>query len=312
VALQVTRTVHIIPDVTAPSVPSITISQSTPNTISASWTPSTDDQAVANYLYVISQNATDTPTTATTSTQTEDTVLTDGLWYTTVQAVDVAGNVSTSSQVSTIIDTVAPLITLTGASSITQFLHTVYTDAGATALDLQDGDVTTAMVTAGTVDTAISGDYFITYDVTDAHGNVALQVTRTVHIIPVPVPPVPLVSGGGWFVTLDSYGYRRSPEPVTLDVLQPIATSTPEMFRSEGYTANVVQTNPPLVLKKKSIVRTAYALTPKEIVSNITPEITQAGDHLLSSSTSVSTQDATSSSNVIQRLIRKIRSLFRF
>jgi hypothetical protein len=166
------------------------------------------------------------------------------------------------------------------------------------------------MVTTGTVDTNTAGDYTITYDVTDAHGNVATQVVRTVHIIPVPVPPTPIISGGGWFVTLDANGYRRSAEPITLEILQPIATSTSEIFRSEGYTSSVVQTKTPLVIKKKSIVRTAHALSPEEIVSNTVPENAQMGDQIDSSSVSV--KNATSSPNVIQRLIRKIRSLFRF
>ena len=304
-----TRTVHIIPDVTAPSVPSITIAQITPNTINASWSPSTDDQAVSHYLYGIASSATATPSTATTSTQTGDTVLTDGTWYVTTQAVDVAGNVSTSSQASIVIDTTAPLITLTGASSITQFLHTTYVDQGATALDLQDGNVTTSIVSTGSVDTNTAGDYTITYDVTDTHGNAAAQVTRTVHII-----YQPIVSGGSWFVSLDPRGYRV-PEPLSIaDLHDRIGTSTLEKLPFEKATSTIgipkKNIRQPLLIKRSSIMR-VYALPVKETLSTTTHQ--EGVPALKTEVSSYSLQkDVTPSSGILQKLMRKIKSLFTF
>jgi hypothetical protein len=43
-----------------------------------------------------------------------------------------------------------------------------YTDAGATALDNIDGDITNKITTNNPVDTAIPGNYTVIYNVSDA------------------------------------------------------------------------------------------------------------------------------------------------
>ncbi len=97
-------------------------------------------------------------------------------------AVDTAGNLKTGFFYITVVDTTAPVITLLGSSPVTVPLNSTYTDAGATAADLVDGDLTGAIVTVSTVDTSVVGSYTVTYDVTDANGNAAVQVTRTVNV----------------------------------------------------------------------------------------------------------------------------------
>jgi hypothetical protein len=92
-----------------------------------------------------------------------------------------------------VLDTISPVITLVGDNSLEIIKDTLYTDAGATALDDIDGDITANIVTVNTVDTATLGTYSITYDVSDAHNNVAIQIIRTVNVIaPLPPPPPPL------------------------------------------------------------------------------------------------------------------------
>ena len=77
---------------------------------------------------------------------------------------------------------VAPVITLTG-SNVTVNVGDTYTDAGATASDDEEGDITANIVVGGdTVDTATAGTYTITYDVSDGAGNAATQVSRTVTV----------------------------------------------------------------------------------------------------------------------------------
>ena len=88
-------------------------------------------------------------------------------------------------------DTEAPVITLNGASTIDLELGDSYTDAGATATDNVDGDLTSNIVVGGdTVNTNIVGSYVITYNVSDAAGNDAVEVTRTVNVNPDSTPPI--------------------------------------------------------------------------------------------------------------------------
>ena len=78
-------------------------------------------------------------------------------------------------------DIVAPVITLTGSDTINVTLGDAFTDPGATATDNVDGDITTSIVVSGdTVDVNTAGTYTITYNVSDAAGNPATEVTRTV------------------------------------------------------------------------------------------------------------------------------------
>lgn len=70
-------------------------------------------------------------------------------------------------------DTDGPVITLLGDASIDHVLNAAYTDAGVTALDDEDGDLTSAVQTdMGTFDKDEAGTYTIKYSVSDAAGNV--------------------------------------------------------------------------------------------------------------------------------------------
>src|SRR5690606_16103845 len=81
-------------------------------------------------------------------------------------------------------DTTPPLITLLGDAEMTLELGDTFTDPGVTATDNVDGDLTGEVVVGGdTVDTGTVGVYEITYDVSDAAGNPATQVTRTVNVV---------------------------------------------------------------------------------------------------------------------------------
>ncbi len=81
-----------------------------------------------------------------------------------------------------------PSITLLGNTDVTVNVGDTYTDAGATAVDVFNNDITPNIVTTGLpIDTSVAGDYTITYNVTDAHDedNIlhANPVTRTVHVV---------------------------------------------------------------------------------------------------------------------------------
>src|SRR3989344_2759748 len=80
-------------------------------------------------------------------------------------------------------DTIPPVITLVGAAEVEVLVGETYEDAGATAEDDVDGDITSSIATDNLVDTSILGTYTVTYTVSDAAGNEADPVTRTVNVV---------------------------------------------------------------------------------------------------------------------------------
>ena len=76
----------------------------------------------------------------------------------------------------------APVITITGAQTVYVTEGTSYVDAGATATDSEDGDLTGSIVTTSNVNINTIGNYTVTYDVTDS-GSLSDQATRDVVVI---------------------------------------------------------------------------------------------------------------------------------
>jgi hypothetical protein len=77
-------------------------------------------------------------------------------------------------------DTTPPVITLIGDNPQLIANGAVYADLGATVTD--NVDSTRTIQGTGTVNTAAAGDYTITYNATDAAGNNAVAVSRTVRV----------------------------------------------------------------------------------------------------------------------------------
>ncbi|HPB25036.1 MAG TPA: DUF5011 domain-containing protein [Bacteroidales bacterium] len=80
-------------------------------------------------------------------------------------------------------DTTAPVITLIGSPQVYVDKGTSYTDAGATAYDETDGDITSRIVVVNPVDANTEGTYYVSYDVTDEAGNKATEVKRKVVVM---------------------------------------------------------------------------------------------------------------------------------
>jgi len=113
-------------------------------------------------------------------------------------------------------DLTAPVITLLGSSPVTIYISETYLDAGATASDNVDGDLTADIVIDNAVNNQSAGEYLVTYNVTDANGNPALTVTRTVQVlarssgggaIMTPSPCVSVVYTD-WELCVDGWQYR--------------------------------------------------------------------------------------------------------
>jgi hypothetical protein len=93
---------------------------------------------------------------------------------------DVNGLTETATQFVTVEDAEAPVITLSGMSTALVCEGTSYTDAGATAFDNCDMDISANIVVTNPVDINTPGSYTVSYDVSDNASNNAITVTRTV------------------------------------------------------------------------------------------------------------------------------------
>ena len=103
--------------------------------------------------------------------------------YTINYSASANGFTSEATRIVTVQDTVAPVITLNGNNPMTVGFGTVFTDPGATASDGCAGDLTSAIVVTGSVDTNTVGFYALTYTVSDPSGHSDTKV-RTVEVLP--------------------------------------------------------------------------------------------------------------------------------
>jgi hypothetical protein len=90
-------------------------------------------------------------------------------------------------------DSEAPTITLSGDEKVTIEVGETYTDEGATATDDVDGDLTDEIDITNNVDEDVIGTYYVTYNVSDASGNDAEEVKRTVYVVDEKVPLISLL-----------------------------------------------------------------------------------------------------------------------
>ncbi|MDA7655330.1 DUF5011 domain-containing protein, partial [Akkermansiaceae bacterium] len=173
--------------------------------------------------------------------------LSDGSHDITAVAYDAAGNPSDPSPILTVVvDTTAPVITLSGsASPTTAEAGFDYNDAGAAA----DGEE--EVVTSGTVDTSILGDHQLTYTAQDSAGNVG-TATRTVTVEDTTEPVITLVGGdvtievGGSYTELeatvsDNYDTGLSATIDSSDVITSVLGSYSVTYNVTDSNSNVAQ-----------------------------------------------------------------------
>ena len=92
--------------------------------------------------------------------------------------------ISNSPDSSTSSDTVSPVLTLIGGSTVTLYVGDRYTEQGAFGIDDVDGNISSVMeIDNQSVDTSSPGTYTVSYDIKDAAGNQAITIYRTVIVL---------------------------------------------------------------------------------------------------------------------------------
>ena len=108
-----------------------------------------------------------------------------GSYPVTYNVSDSAGN-SAIEKVRTVkvVDTSAPVITLQGGNPQTVLVGASYIELGANVADNQATPIA-PLIDSSAVKVSVPGVYSVTYDATDASGNSATQLVRTVLVVPV-------------------------------------------------------------------------------------------------------------------------------
>lgn len=135
-----------------------------------------------------------------------------------------------------LLDNEAPVITVNGDINITINKGTAYVDLGATAIDNADGDLTSRIVTTGTVNPNMLGTYTITYTVSDNSGNIATK-TRTVNVVDTVGPVITFGTNGN-----STYAKSRSTTVTVTDSYSSIDTSNLKYLWSTESTG-ITETN---------------------------------------------------------------------
>ncbi|WP_025743940.1 LamG-like jellyroll fold domain-containing protein [Aquimarina pacifica] len=126
-----------------------------------------------------------------------------GSYTITYNATDAAGNIAIElTRTVNVVDTTAPVITLTGDNPQTIELGDGYTELGAST----DDGTSIVIDTSDFVDAI--GSYAITYNATDASGNNAIEVTRTVHVVDTTAPVITLTGDNPQHIVVGS-GYTE-------------------------------------------------------------------------------------------------------
>ncbi len=99
-------------------------------------------------------------------------------------------------------DNTAPVITLKGEQSVTVNVGENYEDAGATAHDDVDGDITQSIEITGLIITGTPGVYTLTFKVKDKSGNAAASVVRTIKVVELGPPMLTIVRNANGTVTV--------------------------------------------------------------------------------------------------------------
>lgn len=122
----------------------------------------------------------------------------NGLFYLHVMAKDTENNILRKVKEFKL-DNVKPVLTMLGNTTVNVVVGDSYDDAGATASDNIDGDITTNIEITSNINLNVPGTYSVIYNVSDEAGNSATEIVRTVRVIS---PSGPMVGAGSGFIDI--------------------------------------------------------------------------------------------------------------
>ena len=121
--------------------------------------------------------------TGTITANGEVNVEVPGTYILSYDKTDNAGNAAlTVTRTVNVVDTQKPVIELLGDANVSTGVWQAFTDAGVSATDSLDGNLTASVQVIGDVNTSHPGIYTLTYRVSDQVGNQAVDVQRTVTV----------------------------------------------------------------------------------------------------------------------------------
>lgn len=121
----------------------------------------------------------------------------------------------------------APTLTLKGEEKMSVERGGTFVDPGVTAVDEAGVDLSAAVVVSGdTVDTSKLGTYIVNYDVTDAWGNVAQTVTRTVVVHEIDTQPPVIHLNGAATIRIHQDGKWEDPGVLVTDNIDTDVSAT--------------------------------------------------------------------------------------
>lgn len=106
-------------------------------------------------------------------------------------------NQSSTTRTVKVVDRTPPVLTLRGANPMRLEVGSTFTDPGASAVDVGDGDLTDEITVTGSVYANRVGTYTLTYSVQDYAGNAAADAVRTVNVVPASSSDDDGPTGGG-------------------------------------------------------------------------------------------------------------------
>ncbi len=200
-----------------------------------------------------------------------------GDYTVTYDVTDPAGNQATQAvRTVHVVDTTLPIITLLGSNPQEVQASTTYSDAGATSSDNYDGDLTANINVTTNVDTSVVGTYWVKYNVTDANGNAAVEVTRTVNVVDTVAPIISLsganlqtIEFGNAYTELGATAYDDFDGDISNNIVIGTSTLNVNVLGSYGVTYDVTDANTNAATQA---VRTV------NVVDSVFPTITLIGN----------------------------------